>query len=74
MKIRRNLSDIDRYIRGVVGIATFALGIFGNTIIGEPLLQGFLIIFGVLNLISLTTGWCAVYHIANLSTYTKNND
>lgn len=69
MKIpKKNLSTADRVIRGIVGIISSYFGIFGGEIIGEPILQGFLVIFGILNLISLLTGWCMVYQAANIDT------
>lgn len=74
MNINRNLSTLDRAIRGLVGISTLTLGALGGSIVNEPILQVFLIGFGLLNLLSLATGWCAVYQIANLSTYSKNED
>ena len=69
MKIpKKNLSTADRVIRGIVGIISSYFGIFGGEIIGEPILQGFLVIFGILNLMSLLTGWCMVYQAANIDT------
>lgn len=75
MKICRNLNTLDRSIRGVVGIVTLLLGLVGSIYVSDPILRVFLIIFGLLNLISFAFGWCAVYQIANISTYRdKEND
>lgn len=65
---KKNLSTADRVIRGIVGSVSIYFGIFGGDIIGEPILQGFLVIFGVLNIVSLLTGWCMVYQAASIDT------
>lgn len=65
---KKNLSTIDRTLRGIVGIVCCYFGFFGEDTIGEPIVQGILIIFGVLNIISLLTGWCMVYQAANIDT------
>lgn len=68
MKVKKNLCKIDKYIRGVIGIAITLSGVFFGNAIGDPLLQILVIIFGLLNLVSFVTSWCLVYHIASIST------
>ncbi len=62
----KNLCTLDRVLRGIIGITVTTYGIFWGEQIGDPLLQGLVILFGALNLVSLATGWCAVYQIANI--------
>ncbi|MDG9667750.1 DUF2892 domain-containing protein [Hahella sp. CR1] len=66
--LKKNLSSLDRTLRGVIGVVVTGAGLFGGEYIGEPIVQAILIAFGVLNLISLATGWCVVYQIAHIST------
>lgn len=64
----KNLCTLDRVARGVVGIVTVYFGLFGGELVGDPIVQGVLVAFGTLNLISLLTGWCMVYQMASLNT------
>lgn len=64
----KNLCTLDRLARGVIGVVTAYFGLFGGDLIGEPIVQGILVVFGLLNLISLLTAWCPVYQVAGLST------
>ncbi|MGY8871913.1 MAG: YgaP family membrane protein [Pseudomonadales bacterium] len=65
---KKNLSTIDRIIRGFVGVISCYFGFFGGDLIGEPIVQGILVVFGLLNIISLLTGWCMVYQVADIDT------
>ncbi len=65
---KRNLSTLDRSLRGIIGIAVTGYGLFFGDQIGDWILQTLVLIFGLLNLVSLATGWCAVYQIANIKT------
>ena len=65
---KKNLGNIDRSIRGVIGVVMMAFVLFNGDILQEPMLEVLLGIFAVLNLISLVSGWCPVYHIANIRT------
>ena len=68
LMISKNLSSLDRFARGGVGIAVTGFALFNGDILQEPLLEILLGTFGVLNLISFITGWCPVYHLAHIST------
>lgn len=68
MKLHKNLSVIDRTLRGLVGIIITAFALFNGDFISEPIVEILLLIFGILNLISLTTGWCPVYQLAGINT------
>lgn len=66
----KNLHPIDRAARGLIGVAimVFLFLNHGNGYLQEPVLIVLLGIFGVLNLISLATSWCPVYHFAGINT------
>lgn len=68
MVIKSNLSNVDRYTRGAIGIGVTAFALFNGSIIEDVFIEVLLGIFGLLNLISLFTGWCPVYQIAGIST------
>ena len=68
MAIESNLNTLDRLLRGLIGIGVTAFALFNGDIIDDVFIEVLLGIFGILNLISLTSGWCPVYHIAGLST------
>lgn len=68
MAIKSNLSSIDRYTRGAIGIGVTAFALFNGSIIEDVFIEVLLGIFGFLNLISLFTGWCPVYQVAGIST------
>ena len=67
-KINKNLHPVDRGVRGLIGLFCTGLGVFGNELIGDPIVQGILVIFGLANLMSLAFGWCVVYQIVGIST------
>ncbi|GFD68930.1 hypothetical protein KUL156_02850 [Alteromonas sp. KUL156] len=71
MAIKSNLSSVDRYLRGAIGISVTAFAIFNGGIIEDVFIEVLLGIFGCLNLISLFTGWCPVYQVAGISTKEK---
>lgn len=59
---------MDRLFRGAIGILICGFVLFDKDLIDEVLLEALLFVFGVLNLISLTTGWCPVYHVVGVNT------
>ncbi|MDG0978689.1 MAG: DUF2892 domain-containing protein [Halieaceae bacterium] len=65
----KNLSPLDRAVRGIVAVVAVTTTLLFPEIIGDPLLQGILIAFGLLNAISLVFGNCLVYQVAGISTY-----
>ena len=68
MNITKNLNTVDRTLRGLIGIFITAFALFNGDFIQEPVIEILLGVFGCLNLISLISGWCPVYHIAGIST------
>ena len=69
----KNLNAFDRILRGIVGAVAMYFGWFGAEWIGEPIVQGILLVFGVANLVSFFISWCVVYAIAGLSTCSKES-
>lgn len=65
---KKNLCNLDRGLRGIIGICVTTYGVFFGAQIGDWILQTIVIIFGLLNLISLATGWCPVYQLAKIQT------
>ncbi|MAJ69383.1 MAG: DUF2892 domain-containing protein [Alteromonadaceae bacterium TMED7] len=68
MAFSSNLNTLDRSIRGVIGICVTAFALFNGDMIGDVFIEVLLGIFGILNLISLFSGWCPVYHLAGIDT------
>ena len=71
MKITQNLHKFDRAFRGVTGVLLTGFTLLNGDFLQDPFLEGLIAIFGLLNLISLMTGWCPVYHIAGINTRSK---
>ena len=67
--MKRNLHPLDRLLRGIIGIVFTGFALLNGDFIEEPILEVSIGLFGVLNLISLLSGWCPVYHVAGISTY-----
>ncbi len=72
MKLHKNLSTIDRSLRGVIGFTITIFAFANGEMIEEPIIEILLGVFGMLNLISLFSGWCPVYSLAGLSTRQKD--
>ncbi|GGF55494.1 YgaP family membrane protein [Alteromonas lipolytica] len=68
MAIKSNLSTAVRLVRGVIGICVMAFVLFNGDLIDDAFIEILLGIFGLLNLISLVSGWCPVYHLAGINT------
>jgi hypothetical protein len=68
---KRNLSNLDRSIRALGGIACIVLGIVKSSLLGGTLPSVFVVGFGVLNLGSAIACYCPVYGIATFSTFKR---
>lgn len=66
--MKKNLHPVDRTIRGIIGLFFTGFALFNGAYLEEPVLEVLIGIFGVLNLISLLSGWCPVYHLAGINT------
>lgn len=71
--LKQNLHFWDRIMRGVIGVAVTGFALFNGDMLNDPLLEVLLGIFGVLNLISLGTGWCPVYALTGINTHSDSN-
>lgn len=71
LNIKHNLCATDRIIRGVIAVALIIYVALFFDQIGDTLLQVSILIFALMNLISLVIGWCPVYNIANINTCKK---
>lgn len=69
LNIKKNLCVIDRVVRGIIAVTLFLYVFFAQEQIGDAFLQGAIIVFALLNLVSVVTGWCPVYRIANINTF-----
>lgn len=70
---KKNLHLWDRLARGVIGVGVIGFVLFNGGYLEDPIIEGLLFVFGVLNLISLSTGWCPVYSLANIDTRPKQD-
>ena len=68
MNIKRNMNRIDQMARLVVGLASIYFGFIDNSFIAEPVIAICLGIFGIINLFSVATLHCPVYHMAGINT------
>ncbi len=66
--LKPNCGRIDRAIRGILSVALILYCIFFWASIGDILLQSFILLFALMNLVSTTIGWCPVYKLANINT------
>lgn len=65
--MKKNLHPFDRAIRGVIGVVFTGFALFNGDYLEEPILEALIGVFGALNLISLLSGWCPIYHVAGIS-------
>lgn len=67
MVFEKNLSNLDRTVRGFIGVSLSVFVFWNGGLLEDQILQWLLGVFGALNLVSLATGWCPVYQLAGLS-------
>ncbi|MCC7209633.1 MAG: DUF2892 domain-containing protein [Anaerolineae bacterium] len=58
--MKRNLANLDRLIRGLIGIAVLIVGIY---------LQSWLALLGLVLLATAVIGWCPLYAALHTATY-----
>jgi uncharacterized membrane protein (DUF485 family) len=68
MKIDQNLATWDRIIRLLIAFSMIGSAVYFADWIGDPVLEGFAIAFGVINLVASAIGFCPVYKMAGIST------
>ena len=73
MKIKRNLHNIDRIARLVIGVVCIYVGFIDTSIIGNSLVSTLVGIFGIVNIYAGLVASCPVYSLTGLSTYREKN-
>lgn len=73
MKFEINMNRLDQFVRLGVGIACIYAGFIDHTLIDEPVISICVGIFGVINLFSVATRHCPVYHVAGINTNAESN-
>lgn len=58
--MKRNLANLDRMIRGLVGVIVLIVGMY---------LQSWLALLGLLLLATAVFGWCPLYALLHVTTY-----
>lgn len=71
MKLIRNMGTIDRIFRTMMGVAFIYFGPVSDLLITDGLSEALLALVGVLALVSALSGYCPVYHMANISSCRK---
>ncbi len=69
MKIKLNLSRLDRVLRIIGSSFLIYVGFFNTEIIANIAINVLLGSFGLFNIIVAIIGFCPVYYLANISTY-----
>lgn len=67
--LKRNLHNIDRITRIILGIGLVYLGFIDRTYIGNDLAALLLGVFGVINIGAALVSHCPIYNMAGISTF-----
>lgn len=74
MRKKRNMHQLDRVFRSVMGIGLIYLGIDASVLTEDILSRILLAAVGVFTLASAISGHCSIYHFSGLSTYKEKKD
>jgi len=74
MRKKRNMHQLDRIFRSVMGLALIYLGLDGDALTSDVLSRVLLAMVGVFTLSSAISGYCSIYHFSGISTYKENKD
>ena len=66
--IKRNLHNLDRLARVIIGIGCIYVGFVDTSIISNSVVSMLVGAFGVINIIAAAISHCPVYNLAGLST------
>jgi len=66
--IKRNLHNLDRLVRVVIGVGCIYVGFFDTGFISNTVVSMLVGAFGVVNIIAAALSHCPVYNLAGLST------
>ncbi|MBD3670333.1 MAG: DUF2892 domain-containing protein [Gammaproteobacteria bacterium] len=72
--MKRNVSNLDRTVRIIVGVACCYFVLFPTPVLTNEVLLIFLGSFGLLNLYSAVFSYCPIYAMADISTYRQPQD
>ncbi len=68
MQVNKNCGRLDQFLRVGMGLGLMYLGFVDTTLIGDTVMAIFVGIFGAINVLAGLSGFCPVYHLANIST------
>ena len=71
---RRNLCNLDRVVRVVVGLTCVYFGFVDPSIIANSVVATFIGVLGVVNVGAAAVSYCPVYQLAGLSTFHKQKN
>lgn len=66
--LKKNMHNIDRAIRVVIGLVLIWLGFVDQALISNQLISWAIGLFGFVNLVSAAAAFCPVYFAAGFST------
>ncbi|MDH3883438.1 MAG: DUF2892 domain-containing protein [Desulfobacterales bacterium] len=69
MGSKRNLSRLDQVLRIGVGLVLVYIGFIDTSLIGDTYLAIAAGVFGTINVVVGTGGYCPLYRVAGISTY-----
>lgn len=72
--MKRNVSNVDRVVRIVIGILCAYLALFPTPILSNEILRVFIGGFGLINLFTGLFNFCPIYALADISTYNKQEE
>lgn len=67
--MKRNVGNIDRVIRILIGLLCAYVAIAPTEVLTVDALRLFIGAYGLVNLVTGATGFCPLYKMASLSTY-----
>ena len=71
MGSKRNLSRLDQVLRIGVGLVLVYIGFIDTSLIGDTYLAIAAGVFGSINVVVGTGGYCPLYRVAGISTYSS---
>ncbi|MCK5383911.1 MAG: DUF2892 domain-containing protein [Gammaproteobacteria bacterium] len=70
MRMNKNCSMLDQFLRIGTGLGLMYIGFVNTTLIGDPVIATFVGVFGAVNMLAGLSGFCPVYHLAGICTRT----
>ena len=74
IKLKRNMSNIDRVIRTIVGLSLITLGPITGIMTTDKLSSILMGVVGCIALFSAVTSHCPLYNVTGMDTYKKKED